>query len=77
MKFPLRHTSNREALGGWKGAGGTVVPQLSLEESVSALDGENKKQFLDFVRSMLRWLPEKRTRASELLDNPWMAGAIP
>ncbi|MCJ1367849.1 hypothetical protein MMC16_006985 [Acarospora aff. strigata] len=34
--------------GGWKGAGGTVVPQLSLEESVSALDGENKKQFLDF-----------------------------
>ncbi|EUC50082.1 hypothetical protein COCMIDRAFT_83008 [Bipolaris oryzae ATCC 44560] len=63
--------------GRWTGAGGTVVPQLSLEESVSSLDGEAKEQFLNFIRSMLKWLPEKRKQASELLKDPWMAGAIP
>ncbi|TID23316.1 non-specific serine/threonine protein kinase [Venturia nashicola] len=34
--------------GRWKAAGGTVVPPLSLEESVSARDGESKEQFLNF-----------------------------
>ncbi|KAF2004736.1 non-specific serine/threonine protein kinase [Amniculicola lignicola CBS 123094] len=63
--------------GRWKGAGGTVVPQLSLEESISALDGETKEQFLNFIRSMLKWSPEKRKQASELLQDPWMTGAIP
>ena len=53
------------------------MPQLSLEESVPALDGETKEEFLNFIRSMLKWLPEKRKRASELLKDPWMAGAIP
>jgi hypothetical protein len=54
-----------------------IVPQLSLEESVSTLDGESKEQFLNFISSMLQWLPEKRKQASELLEDPWMAGAIP
>ncbi|KAF2019621.1 kinase domain protein [Aaosphaeria arxii CBS 175.79] len=63
--------------GRWKGAGGTVVPQLSLEESVTGLDGEAKERFLGFVRSMLEWEPEKRKSASELLEDPWMVGAIP
>lgn len=53
------------------------MPQLSLEKSVSALGGEAKEQFLNFIRSMLKWLPEERKRASELLKDPWMAGAIP
>ncbi|KAF2732395.1 kinase-like protein [Polyplosphaeria fusca] len=52
--------------GRWKGAGGTVVPHLSLEESS-----------LNFIRSMLEWLPEKRKKASGLLEDPWMTGAIP
>lgn len=42
-----------DALGRWKGAGGVVAPQLSLGESVSALEGESKEQFLSFIRSML------------------------
>ena len=36
------------------------------------MDGENKRQFLDFVRQILRWLPEERMTARELLDHPWM-----
>lgn len=54
-----------------------VVPQLSLEESEKALDGDDKERFLKFTRSMLKWLPEERTRASELLKDPWLEGAIP
>jgi len=50
---------------------------LSLEESEKTLDGENKTLFLKFMRSMLRWLPEERKAATELLKDPWLAGAIP
>jgi hypothetical protein len=53
------------------------VPQISLEKSISALSGEAKEKFLDFIRSMLTWLLEERKRASELLKHPWMAKAIP
>lgn len=45
---------------------------VSLEESEENLEGENKKQFLDFVRSMLRWRPEDRKTAKELLNDPWL-----
>jgi hypothetical protein len=64
-------------LGRWKGAGGVDVPPLCLEESEKVLDGENKERFLKFMRSMLRWLPEERKRATELLKDPWLEGAIP
>ncbi|KAM3501022.1 hypothetical protein MY11210_009436 [Beauveria gryllotalpidicola] len=63
--------------GHWKGAAGTVVPPLSLEESISAVDGIEKTLFLNFIRSILNWLPEDRKTAAELLQDPWMAGAIP
>jgi hypothetical protein len=53
------------------------VPQLSLEQSETVLDGEEQVRFLGFVRSMLRWFPEERMRATELLGDPWLEGAIP
>jgi len=53
------------------------VPLLSLEESERFLDGESKKQFLEFMRSMLQWLPEERKTAEELLKDPWLAGGGP
>ncbi|KAF1979466.1 non-specific serine/threonine protein kinase [Bimuria novae-zelandiae CBS 107.79] len=59
-------------IGHWKGAGGVVIPPLSLDRAVTALDGESKRLFLDFIKPMLDWLPEKRKRASELLKNPWL-----
>jgi serine/threonine protein kinase len=37
------------------------------------LEGEEKELFLDFIRSMLRWRPEDRKSATELLKHPWMA----
>lgn len=62
--------------GNWKSAGALEISPVSLEESQTVLDGADKEQFLNFIRSMLRWLPEERKRASELLADPWLEGAI-
>jgi hypothetical protein len=43
-----------------------------LEDVETRLEGEGREQFLAFVRSMLKWLPEERKRAAELLTDPWM-----
>jgi serine/threonine protein kinase len=56
--------------GRWKGA--IEVPQCSLEDSEEYLEGENKKMFMQFVRKMLRWDPEERQSARELLTDPWL-----
>ncbi|CZT11199.1 related to protein kinase [Rhynchosporium graminicola] len=50
------------------------VPSVSWEESERNLESVNKKDFLDFVRKMVRWTPESRATASELLEDPWLLG---
>ena len=55
---------------------GLPIPKISLEERVSVLEGEEKELFLDFIRSMLKWRPEDRKSATELLKHPWMADII-
>lgn len=44
-------------------------PELS--DTVSVLEGEEKRVFLDFAGGMLEWLPEKRKTAKELLEHPF------
>ncbi|KAI7313744.1 hypothetical protein KC315_g11571 [Hortaea werneckii] len=64
----------------WKSAGGVVIPHpeaMSLERAETVLEGEEKTRFLGFVRSMLKWAPEERLGAEELLRDPWLEGAIP
>ncbi|RMY84617.1 hypothetical protein D0864_07513 [Hortaea werneckii] len=66
--------------GQWKNAGGVEIPPpeaMSLERAETVLEGEEKERFLSFVRSMLKWVPEERRRAGELLRDPWLEGAIP
>ena len=36
------------------------------------MGGEDKKLFLDFIRKMLQWLPEKKSTAKQLLAEPWL-----
>ncbi|KAH7333277.1 kinase-like domain-containing protein [Rhexocercosporidium sp. MPI-PUGE-AT-0058] len=36
------------------------------------LTGKEKILFLQFMRKMLRWVPEKRMSAFDLLDDPWL-----
>ncbi|KAJ9367656.1 hypothetical protein DTO282E5_7653 [Paecilomyces variotii] len=59
-----------DSLGQWKAA--IEVPHYSLEESEEYLEGENKKMFMQFIRKMLRWDPEERQSARELLSDPWL-----
>ncbi|KAJ9234127.1 hypothetical protein DTO169E5_6704 [Paecilomyces variotii] len=59
-----------DSLGQWKAA--IEVPHYSLEESEEYLEGENKNMFMQFIRKMLRWDPEERQSARELLSDPWL-----
>ncbi|KAJ9649450.1 hypothetical protein H2199_000225 [Coniosporium tulheliwenetii] len=52
--------------GHWKG--NPPLPQLLFEASGEHLEGANKAAFLNFMRSMLTWLPEERKTAKELLE---------
>ncbi|PCH38829.1 kinase-like protein [Wolfiporia cocos MD-104 SS10] len=55
--------------GNWKGA--ADIPNTSLEDAEKNLAGEDKALFLHLVRKMLKWKPEERANAGELLDDPW------
>lgn len=59
-----------DTTGNWKGA--IEIANISLEDSEEQLSGENKALFLDFMRKMLQWVPEKRQTARELLEHTWL-----
>ncbi|KAL2041068.1 hypothetical protein N7G274_006012 [Stereocaulon virgatum] len=40
------------------------------EDSLPSLTGEDKRLFVEFGRKMLRWMPEDRATAGELLEHP-------
>ncbi|KAL8884341.1 MAG: hypothetical protein Q9192_006871 [Flavoplaca navasiana] len=44
----------------------------TLESCLASLTGEDKRLFLNFVRRMLKWMPEDRATAGELLQDPWL-----
>ncbi|KAF2765741.1 non-specific serine/threonine protein kinase [Teratosphaeria nubilosa] len=50
-----------------------VPRSLTLESTIRNISGEEKEMFLRFVRRMLKWKPEERSTAKELLDDPWLA----
>lgn len=55
--------------------GSEEIPDISLEDSEVYLEGDNKEMFLKFVRRMLRWDPEERPTARDLLTDPWLTGS--
>ncbi|KIY53612.1 kinase-like protein [Fistulina hepatica ATCC 64428] len=57
--------------GNWKGA--AEVPQTSFEERMSEfMSKEDRPEFLRFLNRMLKWRPEDRSTARELLQDPWI-----
>ena len=56
--------------GNWIGA--NSLPEDSLEMSEDRLEGENKAQFLSFIRKMVKWKPEDRYSAQDLIEDPWL-----
>ncbi|KAF7193466.1 Serine/threonine-protein kinase SKY1 [Pseudocercospora fuligena] len=46
--------------------------QRRLSDTVTALEGDEKRSFLDLISRMLRWVPEERESAKELLEHSWL-----
>lgn len=44
----------------------------TLEDEEAELDSVEKKVFLTFMRKMLRWRPEDRLSARQLIEDPWL-----
>jgi len=60
------------ASGNWVAEKHAKIPSVSLEDVETRLEGSDKMLFLQFIRSMLRWLPEERKSAKDLLEDPWL-----
>ncbi|CAG8938723.1 unnamed protein product [Penicillium salamii] len=56
--------------GNWKDA--ASIPDYDLHTLEERLEGDEKENFLSFLRRMLRWLPEERASAKDLLFDPWL-----
>ncbi|EAW16922.1 putative protein kinase [Aspergillus fischeri NRRL 181] len=56
--------------GKWRGA--APVPDYNLNTLEERLQGDEKDEFLRFLRRMLCWQPEERATAKELLFDPWL-----
>ena len=56
--------------GNWRGV--AEVPKDALEDAEKRLEGEEKALFLSFAKKMLKWKPEERSSAKELLGDPWL-----
>lgn len=56
--------------GNWKG----VVPlqDITLERLAERVEGEDKEGFLRWLRAALKWNPENRPAALELLYDEWL-----
>lgn len=50
---------------------------LAFEDTIHCISGEEKAMFMRFVRRMLKWRPEERSTARELLDDPWLYNDFP
>lgn len=75
VSIPINLSSRLPCLllvGNWKAD--LAIPKKSLENEEKVLRGENKAQFLDFMKCTLQWRPEDRRSARELIDHPWIRG---
>ncbi|KKZ60978.1 hypothetical protein EMCG_04402 [[Emmonsia] crescens] len=48
------------------------IPDITLEGLAADIEGDDKKGFLNFLRKILRWLPEERPTAGELVYDEWV-----
>ncbi|KAJ5239206.1 kinase-like domain-containing protein [Penicillium chermesinum] len=56
--------------GNWKNL--ASIPDTSLEKLATDVEGEDKEGFLRWLRMALRWNPEDRPTALELLYDEWL-----
>ncbi|OJZ91405.1 hypothetical protein ASPFODRAFT_41845 [Aspergillus luchuensis CBS 106.47] len=58
--------------GGWIAHDEAPVPAVSLDVLEKRLTGDEKELFLAFITSMLKWMPEERKTAKQLLEHPFL-----
>lgn len=51
---------------------GLEIKKRDLKDELTALEGENKENFLDFMYKALTWGPKKRIRAADMFLHPWI-----
>ena len=56
--------------GNWKDS--APISTSNLDRREIRLEGHEKGEFLRFLQRMLRWDPEERPSAKELLFDPWL-----
>lgn len=44
----------------------------TLHHTVLSLEGKEKGDFVDFALEILKWMPQERKTAKDLLDHPWL-----
>ncbi|TWU71613.1 hypothetical protein ED733_000622 [Metarhizium rileyi] len=55
-----------------------LVPKdLKFENTVTRISGQDKTDFLEFVKKMVKWNPAERSTARDLLKDPWLYGDYP
>ncbi|CAI7608261.1 unnamed protein product [Penicillium viridicatum] len=53
--------------------GTTIAPSnFNFENSICHIHNEDKRMFIEFVQKMIKWHPEERSTAKELLQDPWL-----
>ncbi|CEL05515.1 hypothetical protein ASPCAL06633 [Aspergillus calidoustus] len=58
--------------GAWIAHHEEPIPNVSLEKLEKRLSGEEQELFLAFLKSMLKWMPEERQTAKQLLEHPFL-----
>ncbi|KAK2873398.1 hypothetical protein FQN49_002396 [Arthroderma sp. PD_2] len=56
----------------------SLVPEVfSFESTICNMSGERKRMFIKFVQRMIKWKPEERSTAKELMSDPWLHEDFP
>ncbi|RKL46447.1 hypothetical protein BFJ70_g2936 [Fusarium oxysporum] len=45
---------------------------FNFENTINCMSGEEKLRFIQSIRRMVKWSPEERSTARELLEDPWL-----
>lgn len=64
--------ADAQHVGAWIAHEDAVIPAVSLDSLEQRLSGGEKEDFIRFMKCMLKWLPEERMTAKQLLQHPWL-----
>jgi len=54
-----------------------VPEDFNFQNTVYNMRGEEKTRFIQFPKRIIKWRPEDRSTANELLTHPWLYTKFP